>query len=145
MESGKSKEDHEPGEGLYKGTGSESRLIVGHCTSCGRYFFPKAYPLHKPGCHQEQVEEVLLGPRGVLRSFTWQHYMPPPPYSGPKPFVPYGIGMVEFEGKLNVVGILTDCRMEDMQLGIPVELMVEALNPSTPDQENVTWKFKPVK
>ena len=130
-------------EGFFTWPADEPRLIGGRCKSCGRYFFPKAYPLHKIGCHKQEIEEVLLNKRGKLRSHTWQYYEPPPPYKGPSPFVPYGIAMVELPEGLNVVGIMTGCSRENLKMGMDVELVVEALYRDKRGNEYLTWKFRP--
>ena len=131
-------------DGLFTWPAEEPRLIGGECKNCGKYFFPKAYPLHKPGCRKQEVEEVLLSRQGKLRSFTWQYYQPPPPYKGPDPFVPYGIGMVELAEAISVVGIMTGCRIEDLKIGMEVMLVVEKLYCDEQGNEYLTWKFRPV-
>ena len=118
-------------EGFFTWPAEEPRLIGGKCKSCGRYSFPKDYPLHKIGCHKQDAEEVLLSKRGKLRSHTWQYYEPPPPYKGPSPFVPYGIAMVELPEGLNVVGIMTGCSREDLKMGMDVELEHGTVNLNT--------------
>ncbi len=67
-------------EGLFTWPADEPCLIGGRCKSCGTYFFPKYYVIHKPGCKERQVEGVLLSRRGKLDSYTIQCYPPPPPF-----------------------------------------------------------------
>ena len=131
-------------EGFFTWPADEPKLIGGRCKSCGRYFFPKGYPLHKIGCRNQDVEEVLLGRRGKLRSFTWQCYKPPPPYKGPDPFVPYGIGMVELPEGINVVGIISAGSIDELKMGMDVELVIEPLYQDEQGNEHLTWKFRPV-
>ena len=131
-------------EGFFTWPSDEPHLIGGRCKTCGRYFFPKAYPLHKLGCRNQEVEEVLLSRRGKLQSYTWQYYPPPPPYKGPDPFVPYGIGMVKLAEGISVVGIITGCSSEDLKIGMEVELVVEKLYSDEQSNQYLTWKFRPV-
>ena len=131
-------------DGLFTWPSDEPQLIGGRCKSCGRYFFPKSYPLHKPGCRVQEVEEVHFSKKGTLRSFTWVHYPPPPPFKAPDPFQPFGIGLVELPEGINVVGILTGCSFEEAKLGMRVELIAEKLYSDEQGKDYLTWKFQPV-
>ena len=131
-------------EGLFTWPDDKPRLIGGRCKTCGSYFFPKNYVVHKPDCNQWQVEEALLSPRGKLRSYTWHYYQPPPPFKSSEPFVPYGIGLVELPEGIRVFGIMTGCEMKDLRTGMDVELVVEKLYDDEEGNERLTWKFKPV-
>ena len=131
-------------DGLFTWPSDKPQLIGGRCKYCGSYFFPKTYIRHRPDCPQREVEEVLLSRRGKLKSYTWQYYQPPPPYKGPDPFVPYGIGLVELSEGLKVVGMLTGCELKDLKEGMDVELIVEKLYTDEQGNEYLTWKFSPV-
>lgn len=131
-------------EGLFTLEPDGPSLIGGKCDSCGSYFFPKFYHVHKADCKNREVQEVLLGRRGKLVSYTVQHYPPPPPFVYPDPFVPYGIGMVALPEGINVLGILTGIAIEDIKTEINVELVVEKLYEDKDGNEVVGWKFRPV-
>jgi len=131
-------------EGLFTWPSDNPRLMGGKCKSCGTYFFPRFYVVHKPGCHRGEIEEVLLSQKGVLRSYTVQYYPPPPPFKAPDPFVPYGIGLVELPEGINIVGMMTGCAVEDLKTGIEAELVVEKLYSDEEGNDRLTWKFKPV-
>ena len=131
-------------EGLFTWSSGEPYLIGGRCKSCGSYFFPKNYVVHKPGCCQWEVEEVLLSRRGKLRSYTWHYYQPPAPFRSSDPFVPYGIGLVELSEGIRVLGIMTDCELKDLRTGMDVELVAEKLYDDEQGNECLTWKFRPV-
>lgn len=130
-------------EGLFTWSDGEPHLIGGRCKSCGSYFFPKNYVVHKPGCRQWEVEEVLLSTRGKLRSYTWHYYQPPAPFRSPDPFVPYGIGLVELPEGIRVFGIMTGCELKDLRTGMDMELVVEKLYNDEEGNECLTWKFRP--
>jgi len=131
-------------EGLFTWSDGEPHLIGGRCKSCGSYFFPRNYVLHKPGCRYGEVEEVLLSRRGKLRSYTWHYYQPPAPFRSTDPFVPYGIGLVELPEGIRVFGIMTGCELKDLRTGIDVELVIEKLYNDEEGNEYLTWKFRPV-
>ena len=131
-------------EGLFTWPSDEPHLIGGRCKTCGTYFFPRNYVTHRPDCNNEELEEVLLNKKGKLRSYTWEHYPPPPPFKGPDPFVPFGIGLVELPEGINVVGIMSGCEFEDMKIGMDVELVVEKQYTDEQGNEFLTWKFRPI-
>lgn len=130
-------------EGLFTWPSEEPQLIGGRCESCGSYSFPKSSPVHRPGC-RGGVEEVLLSRRGKLVSYTWQYYKPPPPYKGPEPFVPYGIGLVELPEGIRIFGIMTSREMSDLKMNMDVELLVDKLYEDEQGNEYLTWKFSAV-
>ena len=129
--------------GFFTWPAEEPHLIGGKCKSCGRYFFPKTYPLHKVGCRNQEIEEVMLARKGKLRSYTWQYYPPPPPFKAPEPFVAFGIGQVELPEGISVVGILTGCSLKDLALDMDVELTIETLYTEA-GVDYLTWKFRPI-
>jgi len=129
-------------EGFFTWPSDDPRLVAGRCKTCGKYFFPKNYPMHKIGCAEEDIEEILMSKTGVLRSYTWQYYPPPPPYRAPDPFKPFGIGFVEFEEGINIVGILAFDSIGDVEVGMKVQVTVGELHPF--DDKNLTWQFGPV-
>ena len=130
-------------EGLFTYPPDEPHLIAGHCKSCGTYFFPKGRPVHRPGCRERDVEEVLLSNKGKLASYTWHHYQPPR-FKTEEPFTPYGIGLVDLAEGIRVVGVLTGCKFEDLKIGMDVEMVAEKLYTDEQGSERLTWKFKPV-
>jgi len=131
-------------EGLFTMEAGEPRLIAGRCKSCGTYFFPSFYPVHRPDCKERQMEEVLLSRRGRLESYTIQHYPPPPPFVPPDPFVPYGIGLVTLPEGVNVVGVLTGVAVEELKTNLDVELVVDKFYEDKDGNEVLTWMFRPI-
>ncbi len=70
-------------------------------------------------------------------------YQPPPPFRM-EPFVPYGVGLVELPEGIKVMGMLTGCKLEDLKVGLEVELVVETMYKDELQNEYVNWRFKPV-
>ena len=131
-------------EGLFTWPSDEPKLIVGRCKACKSVFFPKDYKVHSPDCKGADLEEVLLSSQGTLTSFTNQLFKPPLPYKGPDPFVPYCIGMVEFPEDIQIYGMMTGCKLEDLKIGMKVETVFEKQCEDEQGNEMLTWKFKPV-
>ncbi len=124
----------------------EPRLVGSRGVTTGSYFFPKGLALSRnPAAPTEALEEVGLGRRGRVWSFTTNHYPPPPPYVAPDPFVPYTIVAVELpDEQLVVLGQLADgADPAALRIGAEVELVLGTLYEDD-DQEHVVWKWRPV-
>ena len=129
-------------DGLFTWPSEQPSLIGSRCKSCGHYFFPRIKICQNPDCNEKEVEDVLLGRRGKLWSYTIQHYAPPPPYHGP---VPLTIGLMELsEEKLRIMGQLVEgIKPEDIKIGMELELVVEKLFDDEEGNEVMTWRFRP--
>ena len=89
----------------------------------------------------------LLKRQGTLWSFTSQNFRPPAPYDGndtPETFQPYLVGYVELEGELIVEGRLTDCTIDQLELGLPMELRLVPYTTRPDGTEVLTYAFAPV-
>ena len=129
-------------EGLFTWPSDKPQLIASRCKKCKAVSFPKAAFCGNPDCEKlrENVEEIKLSNSGTLWSFTTQIYAPPAPFKK-EPFEPYGIGMVDTEEGLRVLGILTS--NDNLKVGMKVEMTAGKLYE---DEENeyITWMWKPV-
>jgi uncharacterized OB-fold protein len=95
----------------------------------------------------DQQEDVVLGTRGTLWTWTVQAFPPKaPPYLGPvgDDFVPYGVGYVELPGELRVEGRLTESDPEKLIIGMEMELVLDPLGVDDAGNEVVTYAFAPV-
>ncbi len=125
----------------------EPALLGNRCTSCGTVFFPKAaIACRNPACDGQEFEEARLSRRGTIWSYTDAQYQPPPPYvPRGEPFRPFAIAAVELaDEQLVVLGQVADgYGVDDLAVGMPVELVVEELYRDG-DREHVVWKWRPV-
>jgi len=85
-----------------------------------------------------------LSRRGTLYSFTVQRFKPPPPYKGPEPFVPYGVGMIELPEGLRVTAVLEEGDPARLQVGMEMELVVASLFEDAEGNEVLGYKFRSV-
>jgi hypothetical protein len=129
-------------EGLFIDTVEGPKLIASLC-SCGTCYFPKATRCSNPDCKDRKPVEHLLGPNGVLWSYSVQHYPPPPPAKFEQPFVPYAIGLVEFPEGLRVLGRMSTNDISALRIGDPVRVALETLYRDENGNEFITWKFRP--
>lgn len=96
-----------------------------------------------PRCDLKAVEEVALGRRGRLYSYTLQAYQPPALFAM-EPWTPYLIGLVELPEGLRVMAMLTGCQAEDLRIDMPLELVVEPLCRDASGGDILTYKFRPL-
>ncbi|HET9772475.1 MAG TPA: OB-fold domain-containing protein [Acidimicrobiia bacterium] len=123
-------------EGLFTGPAGELRLIGSACSACGVVTFPAQRSC--PACPSVEVEERRLGRRGTLYTWTVQGFRPKPPYAGPEPFEPYGVGYVELPGEVRVEARLTVADPAVLRIGMPMALV------ALPFGDKLTYAFAPV-
>ncbi|MCF8095682.1 MAG: OB-fold domain-containing protein [Desulfobacteraceae bacterium] len=130
---------------LFCWTDDGFRLKSAKCNDCGSYFFPGYHPQHRPGCKRENVEDVLLSPKGKLDTYTIQHYMCPPPFKTDHEIAPYGIGLVEFPEGIRIAGIIMETDLDSLELGMEMEVFDYPLYKDEDGNDVVTWAFRSVK
>ena len=124
---------------------AKPHLIGSQCTACSTYFFPKQDQYcRNPGCDSTEFREVELSRTGHIWSYTNACYQPPSPYVAADPFEPFAIAAVQLEKEQMVVlgQVVTGTSVEDLKVGMPVELVLETLH-ETDDDVKVTWKWQP--
>lgn len=129
-------------DGLFTWPSSDPSLIGGACRDCGTVTFPMQQSC--PRCTGSDVEERLLDRTGTLWTFTVQGFPPKPPYAGPEPFEPYGVGYVELGGQVMVEARLTESDPDRLRIGAPMELVVVPFRRDDEGNEVVTFAFRPV-
>jgi uncharacterized OB-fold protein len=127
-------------------TGDEPALLGSRGTETGSSFFPKSLAFSRnPAAPAEELEEVQLGRRGRVWSYTTNHYAPPPPFVAPDPFEPYTIVAVELpDEQMVVLGQLAEgADPAELKVGAEVELVLGSLYEDD-EHEYVVWKWRPV-
>jgi uncharacterized OB-fold protein len=87
-------------EEYFRSDASGTVLCIGRCGSCARPHFPPAVAC--PHCASSEVVAGQLGPDGEVRQSTVVA-VAPPGYEGE---VPYGFGVVDVGGELEVIARL---------------------------------------
>jgi uncharacterized OB-fold protein len=115
------------------------RLLGSRCPACGEHFFPRRHVCAR--CLAEGCEDVLLGPRGRLWTWTYVHV----PLFAKKdaPVDGYGVGQVDLPEGPRVQAILMG-GPEDFRIGIDMELDLETLRTDAGGREVVIFRFRPV-
>ena len=125
---------------------SKPHLIGTRCKGCGTYFFPRqSHYCKNPQCESTQFDEVELSRTGQIWSYTNACYKPPAPFVAADPHEPYAIAAVQLEKEQMVVlgQVVAGVSVEDLKVGMPMELVLETLH-ETEEDIKVTWKWQPV-
>jgi uncharacterized OB-fold protein len=116
----------------------EPRLMGVKCKRCGELFFPERTKCIK--CFAEDMEEISLSQRGKVYSYTIVHHATPG-YTGP---LPYAVGAVELPGGIVILSPLTQCQLDQLKIGMNVELVLEKLYEDDNGNEVMSYKFRPL-
>ena len=129
-------------EGLFDWSEDGPYLLGSRCRQCGEVIFP-TNPFC-PQCCEETTEVIRLSRCGALYSFTIQRFKPPPPYRGPDPFVPYGVGIVELPEGVRVTAVLEESNPERLKVGMQMETVVKVRYENDDGNEVLGYGFKVV-
>ncbi|WP_395106232.1 Zn-ribbon domain-containing OB-fold protein [Actinomadura sp. SCN-SB] len=136
-------------EGLFTWPPEPSRppALIGGRASNGKIFFPCRAQAVVDGV-REDLERVELPRRGLLWTFTSQHFRPPaPPYAGAddaQTFRPFTVGYVELPGALHVEARLTEPDPAKLRIGQEMELVIEPFGVDTEGNQTMVYAFAPV-
>ena len=103
---------------------TEPQLLGGR-DSNGKIFFP--IPEDESA---KDVEVVKLSRTGTLWSYTKQEFQPKPPYDGPEDFEPFLVGFIELPGEIIVESHIVETSLEQLKLGMKMELVITAFDDS---------------
>jgi uncharacterized OB-fold protein len=87
------------------------RMEASKCTGCNAIHLPDR--LICPECGHDEFEKMNLSGKGKLKTYTIIRTAP----SGFTDFAPYAVGIVELDEGLSVLGQITDCDPEQLNLG----------------------------
>jgi uncharacterized OB-fold protein len=114
------------------------RLLGSACPACGEHFFPRRLVCAK--CLHEGTDDVLLGPTGRLHTWTYVHV---PLFAKKDGSVEaYGVGQVDLPEGPRVQAILVG-GADDFEIGMALELDLEALRTDRAGDDVVIFRFRP--
>ncbi|WP_148135361.1 Zn-ribbon domain-containing OB-fold protein [Candidatus Formimonas warabiya] len=118
-------------------------LIGSKCLSCGELFFPEQAKNICTHCQSNNLEKIKLDGHGTIMSFTVVEQKPAGGfYFGP---VPYAYGWVTLNDGVSIETLFTGCELDELKVGMEVEVVVEKLHDNAEGAEVLTYKCKPVK
>lgn len=127
--------DQDAATTLWRESADGILLLGSACTRCETVSFPP--PDVCPDCLFAEKRQAPIGPVGRLYSYSIVR-VPVPGFS-----VPYAVGYVDFPQKIRVFGQLEDWE-DDLELGIPMRIVVGSVGESAEGESRQGYKFQPV-
>ena len=116
-------------------------LVGGKCEACGDICFPKRILCNE--CESEEpLEEVLIGEKGVLNTYTVVRL------GYPNFDLPYIMAIVTLpeSDDLQVVAQLQDCEPEEVRIGMPLEITIGKIKTDfSTGKDVIAYKYRPVR
>ena len=118
--------------------GEPPRLLGSRCGACGEHFFPRREVCAQ--CLGDDLDDVLLGPRGQLYTFTYVHV---PLFGSRRADVgAYGVGQVDLPEGPRVQAVLSGER-DELSIGMEMALELETLRKTDEGDEVMIFRFAP--
>ena len=117
------------------------RLIGSKCKGCSEISFGKRETCSS--CGGKDLEEIPLGRKGKLWTYTIIRHKPPGDYKGPDPFMPFGLGLVELPEGIRVLSPI-QCDLKKLTVGMELELEVYPLYTDENKKEVMAYRFRAV-
>ena len=131
-------------EGLWttsSSLGERPHLIGSRCQACGELYFPRKKRGLCTHCQRKTLEDALLTGVGKIVSFS---VVQQPPAGGfYKGSVPYAYGAVELSEGVELHTLFTG-NLNQLEVGMDVEMVIEKLFDDQEGNEIVTYKFIPI-
>jgi len=113
------------------------RLLGSRCRECGESFFPRREVCAR--CLALGTDDVLLGPTGTLYTYTYVYF---PLFNSDRADAGgYGVGQVDLPEGPRVQAVLSG-GPGDFQIGMPMQLELEALRQNEQGQTVVIHRFR---
>lgn len=116
----------------------KGRLIGSRCKKCGERFHPKRAIC--ANCYSEEMEEVLLGTRGKISTFTIARTG----YPGTPLVPPFITAQVKLPEDVLALSLITDCDLDAVRIGTDVELYFWKTGEDEEGNEVMAYAFRPV-
>lgn len=119
-------------------------LLGSRCKQCGEIYFPARSACTR--CCATDSEEIELGNRGHLWSWTIQGFLPKLPYNSgetEQSFKPYGVGYVEMPSGIKIESRLTVADPAQLQIGMPMQLTLDPYRVTADGDRVFTFAFAP--
>ena len=108
-------------------------LVLQRCQGCGHFRYPAGDTC--PRCLSDRLEWVKVSGRGRVYTWTVFHKVYHPAFAED---MPYAVVAVELEEGPRLLTNLVDCRLEDIEVGMPVEVVFDDVT-----EEISLSKFRP--
>jgi uncharacterized protein len=109
---------------------AQSELRLQRCDACANVYFPPR-PFC-PSCASRKVSVFKASGKGKLYSYVI-HHRPVPGFTPP-----YSIAVVELDEGPRMMTNVVDCDVDDVRVGMPVEVTFRAIDDSVTENDRVT-------
>jgi len=116
------------------GAAKRHELVLQHCRKCGSHRYPAG--LTCPECVSDELDWTRVSGRGTVYTWTVFHRAYHPAFAGE---VPYAVVAVELEEGPRMITNLVECKLTDIKIGMPVEVVFEDAS-----DEISLPKFRPI-
>ena len=102
---------------------NEDKLLIQRCSECQTLRHP---PRPMCGeCRSTKWDSVESSGRGTVYSYTVMHHPKIPGYEYPLP-----VALINLEDGTRIVSNIIDCAVDDVHIGMPVQLIIQESDPS---------------
>jgi uncharacterized protein len=112
-----------PDNRLFWKYAAQHELRMQKCPDCGHIRYPASMFCSK--CLSEKTEWIKLSGKGTVYTFGVTRHVYDKWYADK---VPYIIAIIELAEGPHMMGQITGCRFEDVQIGMPVEIYFQDVN-----------------
>ena len=106
--------------------------------SCGELFFPETGRSALNVLLRKWRRYLSVREEKYIATLIVHHATPG--YTGP---LPYAVGAVELPGGIVILSPLTQCQLDQLKIGMNVELVLEKLYEDENGNEVISYKFRP--
>lgn len=118
--------------------GAQPYLVASRCRNCGEYFVPTR--LICLNCGKQETEEVALGGRGKVATYTIVRQQVP----GALVPVPYVLAIITMDEGCQVQTVVTE-DFESLHMGMDMEVYFEKMREDSEGNEQIVYKFRHLK
>jgi hypothetical protein len=129
-------------EGMFKMPHSitgKPKLYGQRCSTCGEVFANQR--VYCANCCQETLERITLGTEGEIATYTIVRQQ----LAGSFIEAPYVLARVRLPEDVSVQTIITDVELDEVAIGMPVEICLRQLTEDDDGNPVVNFFFKPAK
>lgn len=112
----------------------QHELMLQRCQECGQYRYPPGDSC--PRCLSDSMVWVKASGQGTVYTWTVFHQVYHPAFAKD---VPYAVVAVALEEGPRLVTNLVDCKLEEIKVGMPVEVVFDDVT-----EEITLPKFRPI-
>ncbi len=123
-----------PGELEVHPDGS-GRLLGSRCRSCDAHFFPVREACSR--CLSDDLETIGFSTEGTLYTYSVVHQ------STPAFEVPYALGYVDFPEGVRIMGQITGCDFDEIEIGMPLTLVLAPFGEDDEGNPLTGYRFQP--